>query len=36
LFDLEILGPRIEAEGYLSATRRSLERMTEMLERLGA
>jgi len=36
LFDLELLGPRIEAEGYLSATRRSLERMTEMLDRLGA
>jgi sugar phosphate isomerase/epimerase len=35
LFDLEIIGPRIEAEGYLSATRRSLERMTEMLDRLG-
>jgi sugar phosphate isomerase/epimerase len=36
LFDLEIIGPRIEAEGYLSATRRSLERLTEMLDRLGA
>jgi len=35
LFDLEIIGPRIAAEGYLSATRRSLERMTEMLDRLG-
>lgn len=34
-FDLEILGPRIEAEGYLSATRRSLERATEMFDRLG-
>ena len=36
LFDLEILGPRIEAEGSSSATRRSLERMTEMLDGLGA
>jgi sugar phosphate isomerase/epimerase len=36
MFDLEILGPRIEAEGYLPATRRSLERATEMLDRLGA
>jgi sugar phosphate isomerase/epimerase len=35
LFDLELIGPRIEAEGYLSATRRSLERTTEMLDRLG-
>jgi sugar phosphate isomerase/epimerase len=35
-FDLEILGPRIEAEGYLSATRRSLERATELLDALGA
>ena len=35
-FDLEILGPRIEAEGYLPATRRSLERASEMLGRLGA
>ena len=36
MFDLEIIGPRIEAEGHLSATRRSLERLTEMLDRLGA
>ena len=36
MFDLELLGPKIEAEGYLSATRRSLERATEMLDRLGA
>ena len=36
LFDLELLGPRIDAEGSLSATRRSVERMTEMLDRLGA
>ncbi|MGO8863459.1 MAG: sugar phosphate isomerase/epimerase family protein [Acidimicrobiales bacterium] len=36
MFDLELVGPKIAAEGYLSATRRSLERATEMLERLGA
>ena len=35
MFDLELVGPKIEAEGYLSATRRSLERATEMLDRLG-
>jgi sugar phosphate isomerase/epimerase len=36
MFDLELIGPKIEAEGYLSATRRSLERATDMLDRLGA
>jgi sugar phosphate isomerase/epimerase len=36
MFDLEILGPKIEAEGFASATRRSLERTSEMLDRLGA
>jgi sugar phosphate isomerase/epimerase len=35
-FDLEILGPRIEAEGYASALRRSVERMSELLDRIGA
>jgi sugar phosphate isomerase/epimerase len=35
-FDLEILGPRIEEEGYPSAIRRSVEGASEMLERLGA
>jgi sugar phosphate isomerase/epimerase len=35
LFDLEIIGPKIEVEGYWSATRRSLERLSEMLDRLG-
>jgi sugar phosphate isomerase/epimerase len=35
-FDLEILGPKIEAEGYASATRRSLDRAGEILQRLGA
>jgi sugar phosphate isomerase/epimerase len=36
VFDLEILGPRIEKEGYASAIRRSLERANEILDRLGA
>lgn len=36
VFDLEILGPRIEQEGYASAIRRSVERAGEILERLGA
>jgi sugar phosphate isomerase/epimerase len=36
MFDLELIGPKIEAEGYLSATRRSLEQASEMLDRLGA
>ncbi len=35
MFDLEILGPKIEAESYLSATRRSLERASEMFDRIG-
>jgi len=34
-FDLEILGPMIEAEGYRAPIERSLERAGEMLERLG-
>ncbi len=34
-FDLEILGPRIEAEGYRAPIARSLERASAMLERLG-
>ena len=35
-FDLEVLGPRIESEGYPSAVRRSVERVSELLDRLGA
>jgi sugar phosphate isomerase/epimerase len=35
-FDLELIGPRIEEEGPGAATRRSVERLTDMLERLGA
>jgi sugar phosphate isomerase/epimerase len=35
-FDLEVLGPRIESEGYASALRRSIDRTSELLDRLGA
>jgi sugar phosphate isomerase/epimerase len=35
-FDLEILGPRIEEEGYRAPIVRSVERASKMLERLGA
>jgi sugar phosphate isomerase/epimerase len=34
-FDLEILGPRIEEEGYRAPIARSVERASEMLERLA-
>jgi sugar phosphate isomerase/epimerase len=36
VFDLEVLGPRIEAEGYRGAIGRGVEYMTELLYRLGA
>ena len=35
-FDLEILGPVIEAEGYRGPIVRSVQRASQMLERLGA
>lgn len=35
-FDLEILGPRIEEEGYRSAISRSVHRASTLLDRLGA
>ena len=35
-FDLEVMGPRIEEEGYHSAVRRSVERASELLDRVGA
>jgi sugar phosphate isomerase/epimerase len=35
-FDVEILGPRIEEEGYRAPIVRSLERTSELLDRLGA
>ncbi len=36
LFEIELLGPRIEAEGYRSAISRAVERTGEILRRLGA
>jgi sugar phosphate isomerase/epimerase len=36
LFDLELVGPRIDQEGPRLAARRAAERLSEMLERLGA
>ena len=36
VFELEILGPVVEAEGYRGPIQRSLERMSEMLDRIGA
>lgn len=36
VFDLEILGPTIEEEGYRAPIARSLQRASETLERLGA
>ncbi len=36
VFDLELLGPRIEAEGNRVATKRAAERLSEMLVKLGA
>lgn len=35
-FDLELVGPRIDEEGYESACRRSVDRLTTMLTALGA
>jgi sugar phosphate isomerase/epimerase len=35
-FDLELIGPRIEAEGRFAAARRACETVSTMLERLGA
>lgn len=36
VFDLELLGPRIEAEGARAATARAADRLSEILTRLGA
>jgi sugar phosphate isomerase/epimerase len=36
VFDLELIGPRIEDEGYASAVRRGVDRTSEILDRLGA
>jgi sugar phosphate isomerase/epimerase len=35
-FDLELIGPRIDDEGYASAIRRSVDWLTDLLTRLGA
>lgn len=35
-FDLEVFGPRVEAEGYASSVRRAVLRTGELLERVGA
>jgi sugar phosphate isomerase/epimerase len=35
-FDLEVMGPRVEEEGYHSSVRRSVERASELLDRVGA
>ncbi len=35
-FDLELIGPRIDEEGYPSAIRRAIDRLTDLLTRLGA
>jgi sugar phosphate isomerase/epimerase len=35
-FDLELIGPRIEAEGRIAAARRGCQSVSTMLERLGA
>ena len=35
-FDLELLGPRIEKEGYVAATRRAADNVGELLHSLGA
>jgi sugar phosphate isomerase/epimerase len=35
-FDLELIGPRIEEEGYESACRRAVDALGAMLTELGA
>jgi sugar phosphate isomerase/epimerase len=35
-FDLEVMGPRVEKEGYRAAVKRSVERASELLDRVGA
>lgn len=35
-FDLELLGPRIDKEGHLEATRRAADKVGEILQSLGA
>jgi sugar phosphate isomerase/epimerase len=35
-FDLELIGPRIDREGHLPATRRAAEEVGKVLQSLGA
>ena len=35
-FDLELMGPRVESEGYASVVRRAVDWSSELLDRLGA
>ena len=35
-FDLELIGPRIEEEGYASALRRAVDNLGAILDALGA
>jgi sugar phosphate isomerase/epimerase len=35
-FDLELIGPRIDEEGYAAASRRAIDRLGTMLQALGA
>jgi sugar phosphate isomerase/epimerase len=35
-FDIELLGPRIDAEGHFGATHRAAERLSQILVKLGA
>lgn len=36
VFDLEVMGPRVESQGYRDVVRRSVDRTSEILTRLGA
>lgn len=36
VFDIELIGPRIDAEGHLAATTRAAERLSQILLKLGA
>jgi hypothetical protein len=35
-FDLEVMGPRVEEEGYPTAVHRAVDRAGELLDRVGA
>ena len=35
-FDIELIGPRIDAEGHFAATHRAVQRLSEILAKLGA